>query len=53
MEEAQRQAEREYLENLRNDLYMEEYEEAERRKTKDAKDKKESIRQELLLAEEY
>ena len=52
-EEEKRRAESEYIENLRNDLYMQELEEQARQREREEIEKREKIRHDLLAAKAY
>lgn len=52
-EEAQRRAEAEYIENLRNNLQVEEMEERARKQERDAAEKKYQQKMELQAAKDY
>ena len=52
-EEEKRRAESEYIENLRNDLYMQELEEQARQREREEVEKREKIRHDLLAAKAY
>ena len=52
-EEERRRAEAEYVENLRNELYMQELEEQARIREREEIEKRHKIKQDLLAAKEY
>jgi hypothetical protein len=52
-EEEKRRAESEYIENLRNELYMQELEEQARAREREEIEKREKIKQDLLSAKAY
>ena len=52
-EEERRRAEKEYTENLRNELYLQEFEEQARAKERKEAEKRERIKMELLAAQDY
>ena len=52
-EEEKRRAENEYVENLRNELYMQELEEQARQREREELEKRDRIRAELLAAKAY
>jgi len=52
-EEQRRRAEKEYVENLRNELYLQEFEEQARQREREELEKRERQKQELLAAQEY
>jgi len=52
-EEERRRAESEYIENLRNELYMQELEEQARIREREEIEKREKIKQDLLFAKAY